>query len=203
MPAERTEKKPLHQTTLFGFTKSSAVSRPPRAASPSSPSDELPPPKRVQSAPKPTKPKAKSKLKAGDENRVSTDAILSIKPEFTKLIAARKKNHEYRKYKLETVTRFWLYETAPTSAITYLMFTTTPKVPGEVNDPSGVGNDDFDRGLKQSKYGYPVTELYKLRKPLTTAELKSRFDIAVPQGWRYATKQLVNEMKLEDMEKIF
>ncbi len=83
------------------------------------------------------------------------------------------------------------------------MFTATPKVPGEVNDPSGVGNDDFDQGLKQSKYGYPVTELYKLQKPLTTAELKERFDIAVPQGWRYATKKLVEEMRLEDMEKIF
>lgn len=82
------------------------------------------------------------------------------------------------------------------------MFTTTPKVPGEVNDPSGVGNDDFDQGLK-SKYGYPVTALYRLRRPLTTAELKAHFDIAVPQGWRYATKQLVEEVKLEDMVKIF
>ncbi|RDX44246.1 hypothetical protein OH76DRAFT_1409365 [Lentinus brumalis] len=203
MPVERTPKKALHQTTLSGFAKSSTAWKPPRATSPDSLSDEPSPPKRVQSAPKSTKQKKKSKPKAGDENRVSTDAILSIKPEFTKLIAARKKNHEYRKYKLETVTRFWLYETAPTSAITYLMFTATPKVPGEVNDPSGVGNDDFDQGLKQSKYGYPVTELYKLQKPLTTAELKERFDIAVPQGWRYATKKLVEEMRLEDMEKIF
>lgn len=62
------------------------------------------------------------KTKAGDENRVSTDAILAIKPEFTKLIVARKKNHEFRNYKLETVTRFWLYETAPTSAITYVCY---------------------------------------------------------------------------------
>ena len=83
------------------------------------------------------------------------------------------------------------------------MSTTTPKVPGEVNDPSGIGNDDFDAGLKQSKYGYPVTELYRLKKPLTTAELKSRFDIPVPQGWRYAKRQLVDELPLEDMERIF
>lgn len=27
------------------------------------------------------------------------------------------------------------------------------KVPGEVLDTSGVGNDDFDAGLKQSKFG--------------------------------------------------
>lgn len=83
------------------------------------------------------------------------------------------------------------------------MTTTTPKVPGEVNDPSGIGNDDFDQGLKQSKYGYPVTELYRLKKPLTTSELKTRFEIAIPQGWRYATKQLVQEMPLDCMEKVF
>ncbi len=117
MPVERTSKKALHQTTLLGFANSSTASKLPRTTSPDSLSDEPSPPKRVQPA---TKPKKKSKAKAGDANRVATDAILSIKPEFTKLIAARKKNHEYRKYKLETVTRFWLYETAPTSAITYV-----------------------------------------------------------------------------------
>ena len=83
------------------------------------------------------------------------------------------------------------------------MFTTTPRVPGEVNDSSGIGNDDFNKGLKKSKYGYPVTELYKLQTPITTSELKTRFDIAVPQGWRYATKQLVEEVPIDAMEKLF
>ncbi len=83
------------------------------------------------------------------------------------------------------------------------METSRPKVPGEVNDSSGIGNDDFDNGLKQSKYGYPVEALYKLRDPVTTAKLKERFDIAVPQGWRYATKKLIEGEKLEDMEKLF
>ena len=71
----------------------------------------------MQTAPKAAKPKAKSKQ--DDPDRVYSDVILCIKPEFTQLIAERKKNHEYRKYKLkETVVRLWLYETAPTSAIT-------------------------------------------------------------------------------------
>ena len=83
------------------------------------------------------------------------------------------------------------------------METSTPKVPGEVNDPSGIGNDDFDKGLKQSKYGYPVTALYRLPAPLTTAELRARFDMPVPQGWRYATRKLVEEVRLEDMERVF
>ena len=83
------------------------------------------------------------------------------------------------------------------------MSTTKPKVPGEVNDPSGVGNDDFDKGLKVSKYGYPVMELYKLKEPLSPTELNALFDMAVPKGWRYAPRQLVEQFRLEDMERIF
>ncbi|KAI0752911.1 hypothetical protein C8Q80DRAFT_484576 [Daedaleopsis nitida] len=196
MPAERTKTTSLRQTTLFssGFSDSKPIQSILRAHSPQP----------LSTSTRATRAKPKRKAKAGDEDRVLTDAILSIKPEFTQLIAKRKKNHEYRGYKLkESISRFWLYETAPTSAITYVMITTTPKVPGEVNDPSGVGNDDFDKGLKKSKYGYPVTELYKLKKPLPTSELKTRFDIAVPQGWRYATRKLVEEMQLEDMDKLW
>ncbi|KAH9856726.1 hypothetical protein C2E23DRAFT_453402 [Lenzites betulinus] len=210
MPAERTTKTALRQSTLLGFTKSiPPTTTKPAKAKPfpdASDASDTPSVERVKPIPTPkAKQKSKGKSKAVDEDRVMTDVLLSIKPEFTKLISQQKKNHEYRKYKLkDSVVRLWLYETAPTSAITYVMETTTPRVPGEVNDPTGVGNDDFDKGLKQSKYGYPVTGLYKLKEPITTLELKSRFDIAVPQGWRYATKKLVEGTSLvEDMEKVF
>ena len=78
----------------------------------------------------PPKPRPKPKVKAGDNDRSHEDAILCIKPEFTKLIAERKKNYEYRKYKLkDSVKHLWLYETAPTSAITYVApFTSCPLV---------------------------------------------------------------------------
>ncbi|KAI0669396.1 hypothetical protein C8Q78DRAFT_1070593 [Trametes maxima] len=218
MPADRGVKMPLRQATLFSFAKPipPKTAKQVAASGTQSTTDEqvaLDASEDAQSPTKPPKirrrqslptPQSKKKPKAGHEDRVESDVVLSIKPEFTKLISERKKNHEYRKYKLkEEVCRLWLYETAPTSAITYVMETSRPKVPGEVNDPSGIGNDDFDKGLKQSKYGYPVTGLYKLRKPLTTLELKERFDIAVPQGWRYATRKLVDEAKLEDMKKLF
>lgn len=120
-----------------------------------------------------------SSTKKSKIERVYTDAILPIKLEFTELIAARKKNHEYRTYKVrDTVQRIWLYTTGATGAITcvtlllppfhefqltyityrrrHVMLTAHPKTPGEVQDPTGVGNDDFDNGLKKSKFGYPV-----------------------------------------------
>jgi hypothetical protein len=54
---------------------------------------------------------------------LTVDVILSIKPEFAELIAQRAKNYEYRKYKLAGVERIWLYETAPTSKLTYINLT--------------------------------------------------------------------------------
>ena len=68
--------------------------------------------------PYPTASRGKAKVE-----RVYTDAILCINPEFSQLIESREKNHEYRVYKLRpTVVRLWLYETAPTLAITSVSF---------------------------------------------------------------------------------
>ena len=49
------------------------------------------------------------------------------------------------------------------------MLTSRPQTPGQVQDPTGVGNDDFDDGLKKSEFGYPVLGLYKLKEPLKAA----------------------------------
>jgi predicted transcriptional regulator len=173
----------------------------------------------------PQVPKASSsKPKKLAPERVDTDAILSIKPEFAQLIADRKKNYEYRRYKMrETLMRIWLLETAPASAITYVrplvlssidmkgshrriryvMETSKPKTPGQVQDSTGIGNDDFDKGLKESKYGYPVLGLYKLKEPLTTTVLKSEFGISPPQGLVYVTKKMMEARPIGDMEKVY
>ena len=61
------------------------------------------------------------KSKKESPERVYTDAILTIKPQWADLIEKREKNHEFRKYELRsTVERIWLYSTAPISAITYV-----------------------------------------------------------------------------------
>lgn len=70
-------------------------------------------------------------------------------------------------------------------------------------DSSGVGNDDFDAGLKKSKYGYPVLALYKLPTPLDSSKMKEEYGVSPPQGYYYATVKMVETVKLEDMEKVF
>ncbi|PWW72143.1 hypothetical protein C7212DRAFT_337716, partial [Tuber magnatum] len=134
---------------------------------------------------------SKSRSKSSIE-RSYTDAILPIKPEFTKLIAEREKNHEYRRRRIrDTVTRIWLYTTAPTSAISHVVVTSHPKTPGQVCDPSGLGNDDFDNGEKESKFGYPVLGLYKLKTPLEQKAMKQTYGVSPPQAVVYAPKKMV------------
>jgi hypothetical protein len=82
------------------------------------------------------------------------------------------------------------------------MTTSRPKTPGQVCDPSGCGNDDFDSGLKKSKFGYPVLGLYRLKTPLKPSAMK-QFDISPPQGLVYATRKLVDGAPMEEMDKLF
>ncbi|KAF9456609.1 hypothetical protein BDZ94DRAFT_1314998 [Collybia nuda] len=151
---------------------------------------------------------AKSRLSKCSEksaalDRVYTDAILAIKPEFTDLIMARRKNHEYRSYKMrETVVRIWLYTTAPKSAITHVMVTALPKSPGEVCDSVGVGNDEFDNGLTTFKFGYPVLGLHSLEVPIKLDVMK-KYGVLPPQGLVYAPMKLVDDFPLSEMKVIF
>ena len=82
------------------------------------------------------------------------------------------------------------------------MLTSRPKTPGQVQDPTGVGNDDFDNGLKKSEFGYPVLGLYKLKEPLKADGMRS-YGISPPQGLVYATKELVEGVPIGEMERLF
>ncbi|KAK6225839.1 hypothetical protein QIS74_01886 [Colletotrichum tabaci] len=145
-----------------------------------------------------TKPESKSKSVTSND-RVTTDVLLAIKPVHLANIITRQKNHEYRKYRLrDEVTRLWLYETRDggegRSSITHIAVipASVRRTPGTVpTEPFGIGNDDFNAGRKQSKYGYPLLELYELIRPVTVAELKSRWGMGgAPMGWRYLTADL-------------
>jgi hypothetical protein len=110
-----------------------------------------------------------------------TDIVLYIKPEHMDRIANGTKNHDYRKYELpSTIKRIWFHENLPTDAITFMAVTASAKRPGEVKDPTGIGNDDFDKGLKESKFGYPILELYQFSNPLTRKILRGRYGLIPP-----------------------
>ncbi|ATY62007.1 hypothetical protein A9K55_007100 [Cordyceps militaris] len=160
----------------------------------------------ASSATTPAKPKPSSRSKKRQSaktdvsNRVESDVLMSILPVHLNNIATRQKNHEYRKYRLQDgVERLWFYETRGTredpgrGAITHIA-TIPPTIrhtPGSVpEEPHGIGNADFNAGLKKSKYGYPILELYELVTPLTLDEMKKSWGLTAPMGWSYVKKGL-------------
>jgi hypothetical protein len=69
---------------------------------------------------------------------------------------------------------------SPVDAITFMAITGPAKKPGEVNDSSGIGNDDFDTGLKQCKFRYPIIQLYQFTDPLDRKTLRGKYGLVPP-----------------------
>ncbi|KAJ2892385.1 hypothetical protein MKZ38_009905 [Zalerion maritima] len=131
---------------------------------------------------------------ASTPRRVETDVLMAIKPVHLANIASRQKNHEYRKYRLrDGVERLWFYETrdggSGRAAITHVAVIPPDirRTPGTVpTEPFGLGNDDFNAGRKESKFGYPVLELYELVRPVTVGDMKTKWGMGgAPMGWRF------------------
>ncbi len=115
--------------------------------------------------------------------------FLSIKPEFTKKIEIGEKNYEFRKYiPKEEFNILYVYETVPTCSLKYII--TVDKVleyPDRIPE-KGYGNEDFNNGLKKSKYAYHILKVEKLDNPISLKELKSKFGFVAPQSYAYDTR---------------
>ena len=82
----------------------------------------------------------------------------------------------------------------------HVVLTTHPKIPGQVQDPSGAGNDDFDKGLKDSKFGYLILGLYKLRERLKAGKMRE-YGFRPPQGLVCAVKEVMEGVLVREMER--
>ncbi|MBE3042875.1 hypothetical protein IMZ48_09945 [Candidatus Bathyarchaeota archaeon] len=125
----------------------------------------------------------------------ATDLILSIHPRHVSNILTRVKNHEFRNYPLPpTVRRLWIYETSPASAIRYVATISHGKKPGEICDPTGLRNDEFDRGESAGrvKYAYEILRLEELEEPWTLAALKKNGWLGgAPQKYCFVKGEMV------------
>jgi len=80
------------------------------------------------------------------------------------------------------------------------MATTGPaKKPGEVNDSSGIGNDNFDAGLKGCKFGYPIIQLYQFTDPLDCKTLKGKYGLIPPTSHFIPPPWLSRDYTLEKL----
>ncbi|KAF8887858.1 hypothetical protein CPB84DRAFT_1684550 [Gymnopilus junonius] len=121
-----------------------------------------------------------------------TDILISIKPVYMNYIIQRTKNHEFRKYLIsKTVERMWLYVSSPDQTLRYIATISHGKSPGEIEVEDGMGNADFNAGLKKglAAYAYEIKELYQLNEPLALAEMQKRYGMTFPQRFSYVAEK--------------
>ncbi|PPQ73746.1 hypothetical protein CVT26_011866 [Gymnopilus dilepis] len=136
--------------------------------------------------------------------KAKTDILISIKPVFMNAIVQREKNHEFRKYLIShEVQRMWLYVSSPDQTLRYIATVSKGKRPGEVESEDGMGNADFNAGLKESKYAYEIKELYELKEPLSLASMKARYGETFPQRFSYVSTRMKEGIVLEDQIRLF
>lgn len=131
------------------------------------------------------------------------EVYISIKPEYTKLIESKEKNHEFRKYLIKDLKTMIVYE-SETSCLKYIMEVDDPITFPNKIDEEHYGNDLFNKG-NWYNYAYPIKHLYKLNKPITLTELKSKYGFTAPQKYTSLNKypKLEKRLKEEDKVQIF
>lgn len=130
---------------------------------------------------------------------------LSIKPKFTQKIETGEKNYEFRKYiPKNEINMLYVYETVPNCCLKYVIeLGTIIEYPNKILK-AGYGNEDFNNGLKQSKYAYEIKKLYKLERPIKLIELKEKYGFAPPQSYAYDDRypELTEEIKIAKKTRI-
>lgn len=95
------------------------------------------------------------------------DVLMSIREKQMQDIVRGIKNYEYRKSPIPQITKkVWFYTMSPVAAVQYVAQIGHTKQPGEVPEDGGLGNTDFNDGLKDSKFGYHIDNLWKLAAPI-------------------------------------
>lgn len=122
-------------------------------------------------------------------NKKSDGIYISIKPIFVDLILKNEKNYEFRKYipnkKIEYI---YIYETLPKARIKYVInITEISKFPEKI-ETTGIGNLEFNKGLKKAKYAYKLGKIFFLEKEVELQELREKYNFIPPQSFAYIEK---------------
>ena len=98
----------------------------------------------------------------------------------------------------------FVYETVPTCALKYIIsIDKIIEYPNKIKE-DGYGNDDFNNGLKKSKYAYHIAEVYRLLSPISLDDLKKLYGFAAPQSYAYDSRyeKLTDYLKNAELEKL-
>ncbi len=135
-----------------------------------------------------------------------TDIVVSIYPKFTNLIKMGEKNYEFRKYVPKRgVDRLWIYSSSPACSLEYMAeIDKIVEYPQKIAE-KGIGNDDFNNGLKKSKFAYHIKHLYRLTSPLSLERLRNEFGFSAPQSYFYldSNDALRSFLLRQNLERVF
>lgn len=135
-----------------------------------------------------------------------SDIIISLDEKWALPLERKEKTYEFRKYQLHPETkRMWFYVNQPASQLLYIAeIEPAVEYPNKIPE-NGIGNQEFNQGLKSSKFAYKIKHLYKLNSPIGTKELKSKYNISPPQKYTYNSKYtgLVNDIVIEKQTKLY
>jgi predicted transcriptional regulator len=98
-----------------------------------------------------------------------------------------------------------LYVSSPDQTLRYIATISHGKSPGEIEVEDGMGNADFNAGLKRdvAAYAYEIKELYQLNEPLALTEMQERYGATLPQRFSYVSEKMVGNIVLEDQIRLF
>ena len=136
----------------------------------------------------------------------SRDIFLSIRPDFANLIASREKTYEFRRYNpKDKIKRIWLYVTSPDSELKYIAEVgDVVEYPNQI-PAKGIGNADFNQGLKVSKFAFPILHLDELVEGVSLNRLRAEFNFSPPQGYIYTDTfpELLKYVKSCKMRRLY
>ncbi|KAJ5296013.1 hypothetical protein PENANT_c001G03570 [Penicillium antarcticum] len=135
----------------------------------------------------------------------SIDIFMSIKPEHMSNIASGTKNHEYRSYLLPSdVRRIWFYTTKPIQRVEHVAYISQGKVPGQVPEDGGIGNAEFNAGMKKSNYAYEILKLWKLEQSVSLEHgIKLGFFKGAPQKYCWVPLSVLEAYPLLQQPVLF
>ncbi|KAI1493869.1 hypothetical protein F5X96DRAFT_676764 [Biscogniauxia mediterranea] len=115
----------------------------------------------------------------GESQRLPLEAIYALGPQTPRsdiLIVDRTKDHEFRSWKIPP---------EPVYELKYMCIFGPPKVPGEIQDETGIGNADFNKGK----------QVYQLNNPVSLEEMKNKGWVSsAPQKYAFIPPAVVGEL---------
>lgn len=133
-------------------------------------------------------------IKATGSITDKSDIIISIYWEHVENMAKRTKTHEFRDWQIpESVHRVWIYVPRPKSELRYMCTFGPAKQAGEIHG-DGIGNSEFNKGTKRSKFGFEVLNMYELNNPVSLQVMRQNGWPTAPQKFSYVPPAVVGQL---------